>query len=699
MKNRFYLLTAGILFLCNISLANGVGVIDAKIGSYLKLISSSVTVNVENQVAVVTSIQKFKNTTGSNKLIKYAFPMPESGSATELQYKINGQWYATKFTNSKQDTTSSGTGGGTASPSFQSYIGNTPLYFPITDTLKADSMLTVKLTYVQLLPYDFGAVSFEYPNDYHLIQSDQLEQQEFKFVISSQRTISSIDLLSHTAQTSSNTGHSAQLYLNLSNMKADKNYKVNYSLSLTELGLYGISSAFADSTIPDSLGRGFFLFMAEPDPSQSSGIIRKVISIVIDRSGSMSGTKMDQAKSAAKYIVNNLNNGDRFNIIDFDDIITPFKPQHVAYNEASKNEALNYLSNLTARGGTSISGAFETAIPQFPKPTDSTANIIIFLTDGEPTSGNISTDGILGIVNTNTKKVDTTLTIFCFGIGAGVNNQLLSLLATQHNGLCEFLTNDQLEASITRFYTKIKNPVMMLPKITFSPSIAAEVFPNPLPNLYIGQQLLVTGRYSKPQNVNVVLSGQAYGHPVSYTFPLNLTDSSLSKYNFLTKVWAKMKIENLLVKYYNVDPKSSTGQRYKEEIIIYSMLYGVLSPFTSLTGGGVIGTGVELNNEKAENPKTPYDFKLLGNYPNPFNPGTYISFVSSSLVQQVAYIRIYNSIGQLIRELSINVNGSGNYKVYWDGRNESGALVPAGNYIYTISLGNTILAGKMCLLK
>jgi hypothetical protein len=130
MKPRYYLPLLFLLVYYNISLANGVGVIDAKNGSYLKLLSSSVNVNVENQVAIVTATQIFKKTTSGPKLIKYSFPMPEDGSATEMQYKINGIWYITKFTNSKQDSTSSGTGDG-AVPDFQSYIGNTPLYFPI----------------------------------------------------------------------------------------------------------------------------------------------------------------------------------------------------------------------------------------------------------------------------------------------------------------------------------------------------------------------------------------------------------------------------------------------------------------------------------------------------------------------------------------------------------------------------------------
>ncbi|MGE5496862.1 MAG: FlgD immunoglobulin-like domain containing protein, partial [Syntrophothermus sp.] len=257
---------------------------------------------------------------------------------------------------------------------------------------------------------------------------------------------------------------------------------------------------------------------------------------------------------------------------------------------------------------------------------------------------------------------------------------------------------------LTKFYSVIKNPVIIQPSVTFDPAVSAEVFPKPLSNLYAGQQLLITGRYKNAQNIKVTLSGQAYEKPVSYTYTINLSDSMQTKNQFLSKIWAKMKIENLLVSYYNVSPSSSAGMRYKEEIIIYSMLYGVSSPFTSVTGGGTGGgggTGIfeEAGARLAEKKNAPADFELIGNYPNPFNPGTYISFRTAISVEQTAYVRIYNALGKLIREYTVNVSQPDSYRIYWDGMDSHNHMVSAGNYIYTISMGSTVLAGKMCLVK
>jgi len=73
MKQIYLLLT---VFLCPIFLfANGVGIIDGTNETYLELQSSGVQVSIENQVAVVTTIQTFYNTQDTSVVVKYGFPL------------------------------------------------------------------------------------------------------------------------------------------------------------------------------------------------------------------------------------------------------------------------------------------------------------------------------------------------------------------------------------------------------------------------------------------------------------------------------------------------------------------------------------------------------------------------------------------------------------------------------------------------
>lgn len=691
-KTSLFGLTAIILLLLfNISTySNGVSVVNAATGVYLKLSSSNVYVNCESQVSIVTATQVFLNNLGADKNVKYAFPLQEGASATSLRWKINGIWYQAQINPNSQDT---GMPGGNMNANLKAHLGSTPLFFTIPQTVKQDSLLIIELKYVKLLAYSFGNVNFTFPNAYTLIQTMPLASQILDFNLTSPRTIDSIRMLSnHTITEFSNNGNYAHIKSEIYESSATANYQIKYSLNLNQLGLYSYSTLIPQSQLPDSLG-GFFTFIAEPDPSANTQVIKKVFTLIIDRSGSMSGNKMIQAKDAAKFIVNNLNEGDKFNIVDFMDYAYAFRPYHVNYYLNSKDSAITYINALQANGLTNISGAFSLAVPQFSAANDSTANIIIFFTDGHPTTGITNTTQLLLHIRNLIISTETNIFLYCFGIGSDVNVQLLTLMGSQNKGLTEFLGNDELYSRITDFYLRIRNPVLLTPSVTFNPNNVIEVYPSPLPNLYKGQQMIVSGRYLQPGPVTVTLSGFAFNHPVSYQYTFNRVDSADSRYQFLTKIWAKQKIEYLLVLYYALNPNDPVAIALKNQIIQISISYGVLSPFTSF--GSLTGQP-EINNEITEVSGT---YLLSGNYPNPFNPSTKIKLTVNKNIYKSAYIRIYNSIGQLIKVIEFRINGKGIYEIIWNGELENGLMAASGVYFYLIDLGDVYLKSKMVLLK
>lgn len=685
----------GVMLYFSAVLPNGVAIVDGTNGVYLTLVTSEVNVNVESQVAIITTTQTFRNNLGSDKIVKYGFPLPEGASATQLRWFAGGQWYNAAIGAVPQDTTLPGPGN--PHPNLVTYLGETPLYYEFEQPVPADSSLVVELTYAELLPYAFGNVDFRYPNNYLLIQPQVLDRQRLNFNLISPRTITVIQLLSnHPVISLFNDGHSANLLSEELEAPADEDYYVQYSLDLNELGLFGFSTDIPDTLLPDTLG-GFFLFVAEPDPGSTS-IIEKVFSLIIDRSGSMSlNNKMVQAKAASSFIVNNLNAGDRFNIIDFASDAHSFQPEHVVYTPANRDAALAYIDNLVANGGTNISGAFNLAVPQFSAANDSTANIIIFFTDGRPNGGINNVPQLVSHVTNLINQTGTNINLFTFGIGTDVNQQLLTLLAVSNNGLATFLGNDELLPKITQFYLQIRNPVLLNNEMSFSASEIIETYPDPLPNLYIGQQLIVGGRYLEPVSATVTLSGTAFGNPVSYQYQLDLADSTAQQYQFLPKIWAKLKIEHLLVQYYSLNPNSPEAQALKELIIEISTGYGVLSPFTSFITP--VGIDDAEGDEISEKDIPAQSFELLGNYPNPFNPSTQIRFRVHAAFNDIVKIKIYNSLGQLVRVLVLQVNGPGDYQVTWDGRDQSGALAASGFYVYVLDFGDALLAAKMHLLK
>ena len=91
------------------------------------------------------------------------------------------------------------------------------------------------------------------------------------------------------------------------------------------------------------------------------------------------------------------------------------------------------------------------------------------------------------------------------------------------------------------------------------------------------------------------------------------------------------------------------------------------------------------------------EFKLIGNYPNPFNPLTTIVF--NLPVSENVSIEIFNHLGEKIKELSEGQFSPGENKVVWNGLNEENKSVSSGIYLYKISTSSRTLYGKMILQK
>lgn len=566
-------------------------------GSLLELSESHIDVQIDNQISIVTSTQVFNNKTGELIRIKYGFPLKVNSNPISLRWKINdGEWKEAIVNEDNQDTTlpntTGGSGSGTVSASdLDRYLGENPLFFAPTDDVDRGDKLTIEIKYVELLAYDFGEVNFNYSNDYSIIQFNALDAQTFKVRLLSDRTI-----LSHTLNVPDATTTSTDNELNISYEsmfdRALSEILFSSVLSSEELGLTTLSTMVADTLFQcDSNGKGYISMIVEPESNDQVAIIKKNFTLVIDRSGSMSGSKIYQARSAASFIIKNLNRGDKFNIVDFSSSVKSLFPGHEPYNQVNEALALEYIDDISASGSTNISGSLQETIDQFDALDPDKANIIIFFTDGVATTGIKSTPEILDLVQDEINQKETGIFLFTFGIGNDVDQQLLSLLALQNNGIVAFLGNDELEPEITTFFLKINNPVLINTSVEMIPSdVIYEVYPSlsNIPNLYKGQQLILSARYDSARDVTMKLSGKAFNIDVTYELPLQLSDSIDINKSFLPRIWAKQKIDNIQLDYYS-ENNPSVKAELQEDIDALSTCYNVVSlGFNSFVDGAVL---------------------------------------------------------------------------------------------------------------
>jgi hypothetical protein len=114
-------------------------------------------------------------------------------------------------------------------------------------------------------------------------------------------------------------------------------------------------------------------------------------------------------------------------------------------------------------------------------------------------------------------------------------------------------------------------------------------------------------------------------------------------------------------------------------------------------GSGTVRVPVLLSGSGG--PALPSRLTLLGNSPNPFNPSTSIRFVVPAGSPRPYSLRVYDVRGKLVRELGNGPIDAGTHAIRWDGRDDRGAPVASGVYLYRVSAGTEIVTGKMALLK
>lgn len=111
----------------------------------------------------------------------------------------------------------------------------------------------------------------------------------------------------------------------------------------------------------------------------------------------------------------------------------------------------------------------------------------------------------------------------------------------------------------------------------------------------------------------------------------------------------------------------------------------------------VYSTGINLSSLEDGEKYLPVNFNLYQNYPNPFNPTTTIEYELNEF--ENVELKIYDSLGALVKVLVNQKQQKGKFKVIWDGRDERNSIVSTGVYLYELIVGNNPTTKKMILLK
>jgi Ca-activated chloride channel family protein len=354
-------------------------------------------------------------------------------------------------------------------------------------------------------------------------------------------------------------------------------------------------------------GGGTFLFLAglpqatAADEARPS--IQREVTLVLDRSGSMSGKKLSLVRTAALQVLEGLDDGETFNLVVYNESVDPFAEEPVVKSNDSMQKARSWIGKIRSRGGTNIHDALLFALG--PKPRPGTLPIVLFLTDGLPTIGQTSE---LAIRRMAERSNQAGRRIFTFGVGVDVNTPLLSTIASTSRAFATFvLPGEDVEVKVAKVFRSLSGPVLASPRLRVTKRSNAklskrkaslrqvsEVLPTQLPDLYEGDQLVVLGRYHRAGPATFELSGNFRGRAHTFRFQVDFNRASVSN-AFVPRLWASRKIAVLVDAIRSsgadVDRAALQGQggslhdpRLHElvaEVVRLSRKYGVLTEYTA----------------------------------------------------------------------------------------------------------------------
>jgi len=327
--------------------------------------------------------------------------------------------------------------------------------------------------------------------------------------------------------------------------------------------------------------------------------IKREITIVIDRSGSMGGEKIIQARESAKQIVQGMAMGEFVRVIDYAGDVRSFSDQPVELTPDSIKQVVAYIENIQARGGTNLHGALVEALRSDATPD--TLPMVLFLTDGLATVGVTGESAIrkdAQASNASGKRV------FTFGVGYDVNAPLLDGIAMDTKAESTFvLPNEDVEIKVGQVFDKLDGPVMIDPAFGAHASDSSqagptlfEVEPRELGDLFSGSRVVVLGRYSElpdggsnfwvGPNRLFCGTGMTPEQMESMNKPrleaaVDASDATI-KHAFVARLWAQQRI-NALINEIRLASADGTppNKELVDEIVRLSLEHGIMSEYTA----------------------------------------------------------------------------------------------------------------------
>jgi Ca-activated chloride channel homolog len=318
---------------------------------------------------------------------------------------------------------------------------------------------------------------------------------------------------------------------------------------------------------------GFFMLLLAPGNATPASAVPRDLVAVLDVSGSMSGEKLDQAKTALGQLLGTLRSRDRFRVVTFGSGVRRYAEGWTDGSGDHVRTAQEWVRHLDTDGGTNIAGALTEAFAQ--PPAEGSLGVVVFLTDGMPTVGETDPERIAD----QAERGRGPFRVFAFGIGYDVNTYLLDRLTERARGITEYIRpGGDIEQAVGSLAAKVASPVLTDLAVHADGVELFDLQPSSLPDLFAGDELVVLGRYrgAGSGERSLTVTGGRNGREERFATGARF-GGERTGWDYIPQLWAARKAGALSrdIRLHGANPEIVA------ELKRLALRYGILTEYTS----------------------------------------------------------------------------------------------------------------------
>ena len=575
---------------------------DGTIQGTCPLKHTEVRAGISGFLARVTVTQIFSNSATENIEAVYAFPLPQDGAVDDMTIQVGDRTVrgAIKRREEARAIYDQAKRTGHVAALLDQERPN--IFTQSVANILPGEQVTVTISYVETLRYEAGSYEFVFPMVVgpRYIPGQATGHQGGGWAPDTNRVPDASHITPWVAGKGTRAGHDISLELALDagvaiqelrskthDIDVDRKSPSRVTMRLRDEATipnrdfilkYDVAGAqIADAILTTPApGRskpagGYFTMILQP-PARlpESDIQPKELVFALDTSGSMWGFPLEKAKEVISRALDGLYPGDTFNLITFSGDTHIVFPKPVYPTAENIRIAKQVLANRSGGGGTEMMKAIRAAL--MPSDSQDHVRVVCFLTDGY-----VGND--MEIVGEVQKHPNAR--VFAFGIGTAVNRFLLDKMAEAGRGAVEYVTlADKAGEAADRFYERVRSPLLTDLYVDWDGLPVADVYPQRLPDLFSGQPVIITGRYTQPASGTVRLKGTRAGGRFSREIPVTFS-AGTPPFGALAGFWARRRIDDLMSQDWLGLQQGTMKPEIKEEITQLGLDYRLMTQFTS----------------------------------------------------------------------------------------------------------------------